>query len=48
MFLWIRGKMGRIISRLTGNGNVSAYFDGNDLLWKKLHGDQLKPEDWCW
>ena len=27
---------------------VSDYFDGNDLLWKKLHGDQQKPEDWCW
>ena len=27
---------------------VSDYFAGNDLLWKKLHGDQEKPEDWCW
>jgi hypothetical protein len=27
---------------------VSDYFGGNDLLWKKLHGDQQKPEDWCW
>jgi len=27
---------------------VSDYFAGNDLLWKKLHGDQQKPEDWCW
>ena len=25
MFLWIRGKMGKIVYRLTRNGNVSAY-----------------------
>src|SRR5215213_8524368 len=25
MFLWIRGKMGNIVYRLTRNGNVSAY-----------------------
>jgi len=111
MFLWIRGKMGKIVYRLTRNGNVSAYpvpdmshmvwskaqkahrqhfaqavayaklavrdpdirqfymemaakskrskgrafdmafsdyFQGNDLLWQKLHGDQEKPDDWCW
>ena len=111
MFLWIRGKMGKIVYRLTRNGRVSAYlapdmskvqwspaqkahrqfwrecvayarlatrdadirpfyvemarksknskgrpFDmavsdyhnGNDLLWKKLHGDQEKPEGWSW
>lgn len=27
---------------------VSDYFQGNDLLWQKLHGDQEKPDDWCW
>ena len=111
MFRWIRGKMGKIVYRLSHNGEVSAYpapdmshivwspaqtaqrqrlarataygklairvpeirqvyvqmakqrkmnprrpydvavsdyFAGNDLLWKKLNGDQQKPEDWCW
>jgi len=24
------------------------YHTGNDLLWKKIHGDQEKPEDWAW
>ena len=111
MFRWIRGKMGKIVYRLSHNGEVSAYpapdmsgvewspaqkaqrqrfaqatayaklaikepeirqlyvemakrrkmnerrpFDmavsdycqGNDLLWKKLMGDQEKPEDWIW
>jgi hypothetical protein len=24
------------------------YFQGNDLLWQKLHGDQERPDDWCW
>lgn len=27
---------------------VSDYFQGNDLLWKKLYGDQEKPADWIW
>jgi hypothetical protein len=27
---------------------VSDYHDGNDLLWKKLYGDQEKPADWSW
>ncbi len=27
---------------------LSDYFQGNDLLWRKLHGDQEKPDDWCW
>lgn len=27
---------------------VSDYFQGNDLLWKKLYGDQEKPADWSW
>jgi hypothetical protein len=111
MFQWIRGKMGRIVYRLSHNGEVSAYpapdmsgvewsqaqeaqrqrlaratayaklaiqypeirqfyvdmakhrkknqgrpFDmavsdychGNDLLWKKLYGDQEKPANWSW
>ncbi len=111
MFRWIRGKMGKIVYRLSHNGEVSAYpapdmsgiewsqaqktqrqrmaratayaklairypdirqfyvemakqrkknkrrpFDmavsdycqGNDLLWKKLYGDQEKPADWSW
>lgn len=25
---------------------VSDYFDGNDLVWKKLNGDRQKPENW--
>ena len=111
MFRWIRGKMGKIVYRLSHNGQVSAYpapdmskvvwspaqkaqrqklakataygklairdpeirqfyvemakkrktnerrpfdmavsdyHDGNDLLWKKLYGDQEKPADWSW
>ena len=111
MFRWIRGKMGRIVYRLSHNGEVSAYlapdmsgiewsqaqktqrqsfakasayaklairdpeirqyyvemakrrkrnkrrpgdmavsdyFQGNDLLWKKIYGDQEKPADWTW
>jgi hypothetical protein len=111
MFQWIRGKMGKIVYRLTRNGEVSAYpapnmshvawspaqkahrqhfaqavayaklavrdpeirpiyvemaarskrckgrpfdmavsdyFQGNDLLWQKLHGDREKPADWRW
>jgi hypothetical protein len=111
MFQWIRGKMGKIVYRLSHNGEVSAYpapdmsgviwspaqtkqrqklaratayaklairdpeirqfyvemakqrkknkrrpFDmavsdycqGNDLLWKKLYGDQEKPANWSW
>jgi hypothetical protein len=27
---------------------VSDYCQGNDLLWKKLYGDQEKPADWSW
>jgi hypothetical protein len=27
---------------------VSDYCQGNDLLWKKLMGDQEKPADWSW
>jgi hypothetical protein len=27
---------------------LSDYFQGNDLLWQKLHGDQAKPDDWRW
>ena len=111
MFQWIRGKMGKMVYRLSHNGEVSAYpapdmtgvewsqaqkaqrqklaratayaklavrypeirqfyvdmakqrkknqrrpFDmavsdychGNDLLWKKLYGDQEKPANWSW
>ena len=111
MFRWIRGKMGKIVYRLSHNGEVSMYpapdmtnvvwsqaqkaqrqrlarataygklvirdpelrqfyvemakqrkknqgrpFDmavsdycqGNDLLWKKLYGDQEQPADWNW
>jgi hypothetical protein len=111
MFHWIRGKMGKIVYRLSHTGEVSAYpapdmsgiewsqaqkaqrhrlagatayaklaiqypdlrqfyvemakqrkmnqrrpfdmavsdyFQGNDLLWKKLYGDQQKPADWSW
>jgi hypothetical protein len=111
MFRWIRGKLGKIVYRLSHNGQLSAYpapdmsgvewspaqkaqrqrlaratayaklaiqypdirqfyvemakkrkknkgrpFDmavsdycqGNDLLWKKLYGDQEKPADWSW
>ena len=111
MFRWIRGKMGKIVYRISHNGEVSAYpapdmtciewsaaqkaqrqrlarataygklairdpeirqyyvemakqrkknqrrpfdmavsdyHDGNDLLWKKLYGDQEKPADWSW
>ena len=25
---------------------ISDYFDGNDLVWKKLYGDRPKPEGW--
>jgi hypothetical protein len=25
---------------------VGDYMDGNDLLWKKLMGDQKKPDGW--
>jgi hypothetical protein len=25
---------------------VSDYFQGNDLVWKKLYGDRPKPESW--
>ena len=31
-----------------GDMAVSDYFQGNDLLWKKLYGDQEKPADWSW
>ena len=111
MFLWLRGKMGNIVYRLSHNGEMSAYpapdmsrvvwspaqkaqrqrmaratayaklaiqypdvrqlyvemakqrkknqrrpFDmavsdyceDNDLLWKKLYGDQERPADWIW
>jgi hypothetical protein len=27
---------------------VSDYHQGNDLLWKKLYGDQEKPAGWSW
>ena len=27
---------------------LSDYHNGNDLLWKKLMGDQEKPADWSW
>jgi hypothetical protein len=111
MFRWIRGKMGKIVYRLSHNGEISAYpapdmsrivwspaqkaqrrriarataygqlaikdpeirqyyvelakqrkmderrpfdvavsdyYQGNDLLWKKLYGDREKPADWDW
>jgi hypothetical protein len=111
MFRWIRGKLGKIVYRLSHNGQLSAYpapdmsgvewspaqkaqrqrlaratayaklaiqypdirqfyvemakkrkknkgrpfdmavsdyYQGNDLLWKKLYGDQEKPADWSW
>ena len=111
MFRWIRGKIGKIVYRLSHNGEVSAYLapdmtnvvwspaqkaqrqklgratayakrairdrgirqfyvemakqrkmnprrpfdvavsdyhDGNDLLWQKYMGDQVKPADWNW
>jgi hypothetical protein len=111
MFQWIRGKMGKIVYRLSHNGEVSAYpapdmtgiewspaqkaqrqklaratayakrairdreirqfyvemakrrkmnpqrpfdvavsdyHDGNDMLWTKYMGDQVKPADWTW
>jgi hypothetical protein len=111
MFRWIRGKLGKIVYRLSHNGEVSAYpapdmshvvwspaqkaqrqklgratayaqlairdreirqfyvemakqrkmnprrpfdvaisdyHDGNDLLWTKYMGDQVKPADWSW
>ena len=34
--------------RRPGDMAVSDYFQGNDLLWKKLMGDQEKPADWSW
>ena len=34
--------------RRPGDMAVSDYFQGNDLLWKKLYGDQEKPADWSW
>jgi hypothetical protein len=27
---------------------LSDYFQGNDLLWRKLHCDQEKPGGWSW
>ena len=27
---------------------VSDYHNGNDMLWLKLYGDQVKPDDWRW
>jgi len=34
--------------RRPGDMAVSDYFQGNDLLWRKLYGDQEKPADWNW
>jgi hypothetical protein len=34
--------------RRPGDMAVSDYFQGNDLLWQKLYGDQEKPVDWSW
>ena len=34
--------------RRPGDMAVLDYFQGNDLLWKKLYGDQEKPADWSW
>lgn len=37
MFMWLRGKMGNIIYRLTRNGNVSAYPapDMSNVVWSE-------------
>jgi hypothetical protein len=34
--------------RRPGDVAFTDYCQGNDLLWKKLYGDQEKPADWSW
>ena len=41
-------KQRRRNKRRPGDMAVSDYFQGNDLLWKKLFGDQEKPANWSW
>jgi len=47
MFLWIRGKMGKIVYRLTRNGNVSAYPapDMSRVKAKKSKRSKGRPYD---
>ena len=44
MFRWIRGKMGKIVYRLSHNGEVSAYPapDMTNIVWSPAHASQAQ------
>ena len=49
MFMWLRGKMGKIVYRLTRNGDVSAYPapDMTNVVWSKAQKDHRQHFKEC-